>query len=198
VLAYRGAATDVQNGPMQTAAVILAAGASTRFGSPKQLAQIGGRTMLEIVVATAHEAGLSPVIAVVPPGVAVPPDAVPEINDDPAAGISRSIRLGLAAVPPEANSAVVLLADEPMLSPDTIRAIVDARSRGLPTIVAARWDDRIGPPVLLPREHFNLADAAEGDRGLGPLIAQKDGITFVDLPTAPIDVDTPADLRALQ
>ena len=57
---------------MKTAAVILAAGASTRFGSPKQLARIGGRTLLEQVVATARAAGLDPVVAVVPPASTPP------------------------------------------------------------------------------------------------------------------------------
>jgi CTP:molybdopterin cytidylyltransferase MocA len=182
---------------MNIAAVILAAGASTRFGSPKQLARIGGRTLLEIAVATAHEAGLSPVITVVPPGIAVPPDAVPELNDDPDAGISRSIRLGLAAVPPEASAAVILLADEPTLPLEAIRAVVDAASDGRRQIVASRVGDRIGPPVLLMREHFGLADAAEGDLGLGRLLAQHGATSFVDLPDTPIDVDTPADLEAL-
>ena len=58
---------------MKTAAVILAAGASTRFGSPKQLARIGGRTLVEQVVATARAAGLDPIVAVLPPGIDAPP-----------------------------------------------------------------------------------------------------------------------------
>jgi CTP:molybdopterin cytidylyltransferase MocA len=179
------------------AAVVLAAGASTRFGSAKQLARIGGRTMLETVVETAREAGLSPVIAVVPPGLAVPPESVPEINDDPAAGISRSLRLGLAAVPPEADAAVILLGDEPMLSAETIRAVVDAAENEPWRVVAARADDRIGPPVLLPRASFQLADAVDGDHGLGRLLAADDATTVIDVPRASVDVDTPADLDAI-
>jgi molybdenum cofactor cytidylyltransferase len=182
---------------MQIAAVILAAGASTRFGSPKQLARIGGRTMLEIVVVTAHEAGLRPVVAVVPPGMAVPPIAVPEVNDDPAAGLSRSLRLGLAAVPPDAAAAVILLGDEPMLRPEDIRAVVDAAMRAPRGIVAARAGDRIGPPVLLPRGQFGLAESAQGDHGLGRLIADHPAVTLVDLPEVPIDVDTTADVERL-
>ncbi|MEO7294620.1 MAG: NTP transferase domain-containing protein, partial [Candidatus Limnocylindria bacterium] len=88
-----------QNGPMKVAAVILAAGASTRFGSPKQRAPLGSGTMLSAVSVIAHRAGLAPVIAVVPSGVAVPPDVIAEVNDQPAAGLSHSLRLGLAAVP---------------------------------------------------------------------------------------------------
>lgn len=182
---------------MQVAAVILAAGASTRFGSPKQLVRIGGRTMLEIVVATAYEAGLRPVVAVVPDGIAVPPVAVPVINGDPGAGLSRSLRLGLAAVPSEASGAVILLGDEPTLRAGDIRAVVDAAERAPRKIVASRAGDRIGPPVLLPREQFRLAEAAAGDHGLGHLMSDHPALILVDLPETPIDVDTPADLERL-
>src|SRR5688572_247553 len=94
------AVIDRQNAPMQepprVAAIILAAGASTRFGSPKQLARVGERTMLDAVVELASAAGLQPIMAVVPPGIAVPPEAVPVLNDRPHEGLSRSLRLGIA------------------------------------------------------------------------------------------------------
>ena len=62
---------------MQVAAVILAAGASTRFGSPKHEVRIGGRTMLEHVTDAARAAGLTPLVAVVPPDREVPGDVMP-------------------------------------------------------------------------------------------------------------------------
>lgn len=181
---------------MPIAAVILAAGASTRFGSPKQLAQIGRYTMLERVILTAHAAGLAPIIAVVPPGLPMPPGAVPEINDDPAAGIGRSIRLGLAAVPHELDGAVILLGDEPMLPTAAIGKVLAAAATGT-AIIAARAGDRVGPPVFLRRPQFALADALEGDDGLNRLIRAYPDVTLVDLPSAPVDVDTAADLEAL-
>lgn len=181
---------------MQAAAVILAAGASTRFGSPKPIVRIGGRTMLERVVETAREAGLAPIIAVVPPGLAVPPEAIPEINDDPAAGIGRSIRLGLAAVPQEVDAAVILLGDEPMLPTAAIGKVLAAAATGT-AIVASRAGDRVGPPVLLRRPQFALAEALDGDDGLNRLIRANPDAKLVDLLSALVDVDTPADLEAL-
>jgi molybdenum cofactor cytidylyltransferase len=181
--------------PMQTAAVILAAGASTRFGSPKQLAQIGDRTMLAWVIDVAREAGLAPIIAVVPPGIAVPPDVVPVVNTDPAAGLSRSLSLGVAAVPPDVDAAVILLGDQPTLSVDAVRTVVRAAGGDRP-VVAARADGRFGPPVLLSRDAFGLAHEASGDEGLRTMLADHpELVTPVDVGEHAPDVDVPADLE---
>ena len=184
-------------GPMHTAAVILAAGASTRFGSPKQAARLGERTMLEAVVALAEAAGLHPIIAVVPPGFAVPPTAVPEINADPAAGLSQSLRLGLAAVPPEeADAAVILLGDQPTLDPDVIRRLISEGGDRL--VVAAFAEGRIGPPILVRRAAFRLAREAVGDEGLRRVIeAHRDLVTTIPVGAHAPDVDTPDDLARL-
>lgn len=181
---------------MQVAAVILAAGASTRFGSPKQDAPVAGGTMLEAVAHLARAAGLSPVIAVVPPGRAVPPDLVPVINADPAAGLSRSLRLGLSAVPAELSAAVVLLGDQPTLPLGTIRSLLAAPT-DLP-IVAALAEGRTAPPVLLRRDAFALAAEARGDEGLRSVLeAHPELVHRVEVGTHPPDVDTPTDLARI-
>jgi molybdenum cofactor cytidylyltransferase len=181
---------------MQVAAVILAAGASTRFGSPKQAARLGSDTMLAAVTARAHEAGLRPVIAVVPPGTAVGPEVVPVINADPAAGLSRSLRMGLAAVPAELSAAVVLLGDQPTLPVSTIRSLL-ATVTDLP-IVAAYAEGRSGPPVLLRRDAFALAGDASGDEGLRSVLeGHPELVVRVAVETHPPDVDTPADLARI-
>lgn len=182
---------------MQTAAVILAAGASSRFGSKKQLARIGTRTMLECVAEIARVAGLQPVIAVVPPGLAVPSSVVPVINEAPAEGLSHSLRLGLDAVPAEAYAAMVMLGDQPTVSRDTLTAILDA-TRGDRGVVAARADGHIGPPVLLRREAFNLATEPTGDEGLRSILARHPAlVTAVEVGEHAPDVDTTADLADL-
>jgi molybdenum cofactor cytidylyltransferase len=181
---------------MQVAAVILAAGASTRFGSPKQAARLGSDTMLAAVTARAHGAGLRPVIAVVPPGTAVGPDVVPVINADPAAGLSRSLRMGLAAVPAELGAAVLMLGDQPTLPVSTIRSLLAAVT-DLP-IVAAFAEGRIGPPVLLRRDAFALAGDANGDEGLRSVLeGHPELVVPVAIETHPPDVDTPADLARI-
>jgi molybdenum cofactor cytidylyltransferase len=176
--------------------VILAAGASTRFGTPKQRARIGETTMLEAVVEIARRAGLAPILAVVPPGLAVPPDVVPVINADPDAGLSRSFQLGIAAVPVESPAVVVLLGDQPTLDPDDVRAIVAGRGRQ--PVVVAEADGLLAPPVLIEREAFGLADEVSGDAGLRDwLRANRDRVAAVSVRAHPPDVDTPDDLASL-
>lgn len=180
---------------MPVAAVILAAGASSRFGSPKQLVRIGGRTTLGIVVDVAVAAGLEPVIVVAPPSLTVPVAAVPVRNDVPAAGLSRSLRLGLGAVPPDADAAIILLADQPTVDVGLLHAL-DGWRGGTP-VVALRADGVLGPPVLLEREAFAFADGLIGDTGLRELLRSDPSlVTPVDGPPLP-DIDTVADLRAI-
>jgi len=181
---------------MQVAAVILAAGSSSRFGDPKHEVRIGGRTMPDHVAFAAAEAGLSPVLVVTGPGTTLPGGALRVTNDDPAAGLSRSLRLGLAAVPVTADAAVVLLGDEPLVGEDAILEVVLAASDGAP-IVATTWGDRIGPPVLVRRARFGLADRAGGDAGLGSLLRGEPDLRTVPATAAPVDIDTAADLDAL-
>lgn len=180
----------------RVAAVILAAGASTRFGSPKQAVRIGGRSMLDMVATAAREVGLDPVVAVVPPGFSVREGVTPVRNPDPAAGISRSLRLGLAAVPKDVDAAMILLGDEPLLSPEMLLKVIVAAEGG-GSVVASRAADRLGPPVFLRRERFDLADGATGDHGLGPVLRDVPDLVTVTLDRAPVDVDTPADLDAI-
>jgi CTP:molybdopterin cytidylyltransferase MocA len=183
-------------GSMQIAAVILAAGESRRFGSAKHLVRIGGRSMLELVAEAAHEAGLDPVIAVVPPGLSVPPDVVPEINGSPESGLSLSLRLGLAAVPAEIDGALVLLGDQPAVKPGHLRTLIEA-IRGDRRVIATRADGHLAPPVLLTRSAFHLADTVQGDEGLRSiLVDQPEVVTPVDVEGHVPDIDTREDLEA--
>jgi CTP:molybdopterin cytidylyltransferase MocA len=182
---------------MQVAAVVLAAGASKRFGAPKHEVLLAGEPMYLMAARTAQAAGLDPVLVVVPPGTAVPPELVPVVNDDPSAGLSRSVRLGIATVPPECDAAVLLLGDEPTISGDDLAAVVAAAS-GERSIVATRVGDRIGPPVLLTRDAFGLVERLHGDEGLRPLLrAEAGAVTVVERSVPIADIDTPADLNAI-
>ncbi len=196
MLQTRGAAAQAQNGPMQTAAVILAAGGSSRFGSPKQLAPFGAGTVLESVVGLARGAGLRPIVVVLPSSVPPPPGVAAIVNDRPEEGMSRSLRLGLAAVPNDAAAALILLGDQPTVPAAVIEDIL--RARGERPIVAARAAGLLGPPVLLERSAFAMAAATTGDQGLRDLIrGNRHLVTPIEVGEHAPDIDTPADLERL-
>jgi CTP:molybdopterin cytidylyltransferase MocA len=177
------------------AAVILAAGASTRFGSPKPLAPFDGGTMLDAVIATALGAKLDPIIVVAPSGMALPGDVVRVANDDPADGMSRSLRLGLDGVPAE-RAAIVLLADQPTVTAGHLTRLLDAR--GAASIVATAAEGIPAPPVLLEPAAFELVRGVRGDRGLRDVLrAEGAAVATVPVVRHPPDVDEQTDLEAL-
>lgn len=177
---------------MQTAAVILAAGASTRFGSPKQLAAFDGGTMLDAVVAVARRAGLNPILVVAPSGVPLPLDAVRIANDAPDLGLSHSLRLGLGAVPPGAG-ALILLGDQPTVGAGHLRRLLAFPDTD---VVATEANGIPAPPIRLGPSAFGLADRLEGDTGLREVLRTANIGTVAVARHAP-DVDEPGDLDAL-
>ncbi|MGK2850147.1 MAG: nucleotidyltransferase family protein, partial [Candidatus Limnocylindrales bacterium] len=193
-----------------TTAVVLAAGAGSRFGGGKLLASLGGRPVLRHVLDRLAEAGLDDVIVVLGDDA----DAIEAAiawreerrvrNPDPARGLSSSLRLGIAAVAPGIRAVLIVLGDQPKVSAAAIRALLDAGVTAERPIAAPVYvGDGGRNPVLLGREAFALVEAAEGDRGLGPIIAaHPELVREVPMPpdVAPDgnpDIDTRADLVAM-
>jgi len=182
-------------GQQRVAAVVLAAGDSLRFGSPKQLAAFDGGTMLDAVVRSARRAGLDPVIVVAATALPLPEDVVRVANDDPSAGMSRSLRLGLGAVPREA-AAVILLGDQPTVTPAHLARLLGAR--GSTAMVATAAGGILAPPALLEPAAFELAQDVQGDRGLRDILrAHPKAVAAVEVARHLPDVDEPSDLEAL-
>ncbi|HYU49145.1 MAG TPA: NTP transferase domain-containing protein [Candidatus Limnocylindria bacterium] len=193
----------------RVAGLILAAGAATRFGSPKIVARLGDRPMLAHVIDTAKAAGLGPVVVVLGEG-AVPAGAGLDLasvrvvrNPRPEDGLSSSLRIGLAALrgtEPEVQAALVLLADQPLVRTDVIAALLAGEVPPGRTIVVPRYADGGGPnPALLLRAAWPLADEVTGDRGMGPLIAARpELVAEVPVEGGNPDVDTPADLALVE
>jgi molybdenum cofactor cytidylyltransferase len=178
------------------AAVVLAAGESRRFGSPKQLALLGDRTLLEHVIERARRAGLSPVVAVVPVWLTRPAASADDgvlrwiRNPDPERGMSHSLRLGFAALPDDVAAAVILLGDQPGVPVEHLQALRDARGRH--PFVATLSRGILQPPVLVERSHFADVQAPSGDIGLRELLrANRTLVTPVPAAHPIADVDTP-------
>lgn len=176
--------------------MILAAGLGRRFGSPKVVARLGSETLLTRVARLAHDAGLKPVLAVVPKGAETPPRVDPVVNADPARGLSSSLRLGIDAVPP-GTAALILLVDQPTMPLETVIAVMAARGRR--PVVAATAEGRYGTPVLIEPELFPAVMALSGDIGLRDVLtARPDLVAAVPVGAHPPDVDTEADLEELE
>jgi molybdenum cofactor cytidylyltransferase len=191
--------------------VILAAGRSRRFGGGKLLAEWRGRPLiwyvLDVTAAARASGGLADARVVVAPeddaiAALVRSAGLPYVvNPDSDQGLSTSLRCGLAALPADAGAALVLLGDQPMIRLDVITRLAAAWRAGAGPILRPRYAGSPGTPghpVLLERTVWPLADRLEGDAGLGALIASgKAEVTVVDVAGVNPDVDTPADLHAL-
>jgi molybdenum cofactor cytidylyltransferase len=194
---------------MRIGAVILAAGAASRFGGGKLRAELEGRPVVRHVVDAAVAAGLDPIVIVLPPsdaleGLELGP-ARPVTNPNPEEGLSGSVRLGLRALEADARStpdaALILPGDQPRVRPEVIRALIaDAETASEPGFVVPRYaDDRAPNPVLACRRVWRLADELAGDHGFGPLLtAHPELVRRVPLPGANPDVDTREDLERLR
>jgi molybdenum cofactor cytidylyltransferase len=188
-----------------TAGIILAAGGSTRMGQPKLLLLWRGEPFIRRVARTALGAGLSPVVIVT--GAATPEirAAVADLpvmlihNPDWEAGQSTSVRSGLRALPDTIGSAVFLLADQPQIPIELVKALQDRHAQTLSPIVAPLIDDRRGNPVLFDRTTFADLLLLTGDVG-GRAVFAKHPITYVPRHDANLllDVDTPEDYQRLR
>jgi CTP:molybdopterin cytidylyltransferase MocA len=158
------------------AAVVLAAGAATRYGSPKQ------QVLLPSVLAALRDARVDHVVVVQGAYPLETPGA--ELVDCPhwADGPGASLRCGLAALPPEVTHALVVLADGPELDPRAVERMVEHRGDG--DVLAATYDGTRSHPVVLARAVWD-AVPDDGARALTPLL-----INCSDFP-APGDIDFP-------
>ena len=191
---------------MRTAAVVLAAGAGSRYGGDKLRALLDGRPILVGVVEAARAAGLDPIVVVVPPGGPLADlelGAVRRVvNANPAEGLSSSVRLGLRALELEAavEAAVILPGDQPRVRAAVIATLIDAldASPATPFVVPRYAADRGSNPVVARRSIWRLADELAGDRGFGPILAgHPELVRFVPVDGANPDIDTHADLERL-
>jgi CTP:molybdopterin cytidylyltransferase MocA len=183
--------------PDHVAAVILGAGEARRFGSPKQLALLNGRTLLQHVVDAATEARLAPIVVVVPFDLPLDLADVTRVpNAHPERGISHSLRLGFAALLSDVEAAVILLGDQPTVDATLIRRLLAAR--GASPFVATRAGGLLMPPVLVERSHFDIVEQESGDIGLRQVLRSNAGlVSAIDVEDMPADVDTIGDLRAI-
>ncbi|RME09935.1 MAG: putative selenium-dependent hydroxylase accessory protein YqeC [Ardenticatenia bacterium] len=184
----------------RVAGVVLAAGQASRFGRTKQLLDWRGTPMVAHVVRVAQQARLAPIIVVVGHeaervAAAVEPLGVQVVfNAAYAEGQATSVAAGVRALPPTVGAACFLLADQPLITPATIRALVEAHRQHDAALIAPEYAGQRGNPVLFDKEHFADLARLQGDTGGRALFKRLAGQTHlvpVDDPGVLIDLDTP-------
>jgi len=199
--------------PGHVTGLILAAGAGSRFGGGKMRARLDGRPLVAHVLAAARAAGLRRLVLVLGRDAVAVRSAI--LHADPAAlagvlvavngaperGLATSLRLGLAAASadPCPDGVLVLLGDQPRVRPEVVAAVLAAAAPPDAVAVVPAYDaDAAANPVLLLPPAWPRAGDLHGDRGFGLILAAGNGVVRVAVPGTNPDVDTAADLAALE
>jgi molybdenum cofactor cytidylyltransferase len=183
--------------------LVLGAGGSTRLGQPKQLLPYGDRTLLEHTLDTARACDFNQLV--VPIGGAA--DEVRErvdlsgaevvVNYAYGSGCSSSIAAALSAVDPRCEVLVLMLGDQPGVTPATVQTLLDGR--GDAPLAVCRYDDGRGHPLAFDRSVFGQLADLHGDKGVWRLLDERaDDVVDVPVPgPIPLDVDTQEDYEAV-
>jgi CTP:molybdopterin cytidylyltransferase MocA len=182
--------------------IVLAAGAGTRFGGGKQLAELDGRPLLEHALTTMEAALLERHVVVLGSDAECVlraidlHGAVPVVCSRWAEGQAASLACGLAELR-DCEAVVVTLGDQPRLAPEAIERVLGAR--GSADAVRATYAGEPGHPVVLERRLFDRLRDVSGDHGARHLLQS---VGTVEVPCDDLgggqDVDTPGQLAALR
>lgn len=182
---------------------MLAAGASVRMRTPKQMLSIGGKPALARVVEALLESPVWPVVVVlganaeqIQPALASYPVLIVE-NEAWPEGMASSIRAGITTLQQFSrllDGALVSLCDQPAFSAATVDRLLRAQAETRRSMIASHYAGRQGPPALFLKQHFSALAALTGEEGARALL-QGGGadVGVVDAPELAFDLDTPAD-----
>jgi molybdenum cofactor cytidylyltransferase len=193
---------------MTTGLIILAAGSSSRLGSPKQNLIYQGQTLLQRAIQTALTSVCHEKVVVVlgaNEGVIRPSisDQLVYItyNPDWQEGMASSIRLGineLLRIEPDINAAILMLCDQPFVDPLLIYQLTEKKADSFSGIIACTYRDTLGVPVLFDVSYFPRLLMLQGKEGAKKLIRDfPNDVATIAFPLGAIDIDTIEDYERL-
>lgn len=201
---------DTNKQPGSAAAVVLAAGMSRRMAAagPKQLLRIAGKPLLEHALESIHAAGVSDIVLVLGAEANAIQAQIPlhgvrvALNPDYQQGMGTSLRTGLGALSSAARAALVVLADQPFVQPETLKRLIafheqSSHEQSRVQIILPLYRGFRGNPVLLDRSVFAEVRGLSGDVGCRAIFgSHTEGIhkVEVDDPGILLDIDTEDDL----
>jgi CTP:molybdopterin cytidylyltransferase MocA len=181
-------------------ALVLAAGAASRFGSPKALARLDASTLIELALRRAR-AVVGEDFTVVLGAQADAIRATLDLRESQIVihaawdrGLAESLKYGVSHVPAESSAALIMLMDQPAVSTADLNTLIAAWQARPETAAAAYYAGDIGAPCILPRTLFARLRELHGDRGAKPLLHRLAEVTRVPMPSAEFDIDTREDL----
>lgn len=185
--------------------LVLAAGGSKRFGSPKQLVRIGDRPLLHravgiatdvaghsvSVVLGAHAEQMTPLLGHSPVSIV--------INRDWADGLASSLREGIRSLPGSIDGVMITLADQVAVTKMDLARLATAWKAQPEWLIAASYSGHTGVPAVFPRWTFNDFMELRGDSGARNILQRHaDRVLRIPMPNAAVDIDTPEDLLSIE
>lgn len=186
-------------------ALVLAAGGSQRLGRSKQLLRLKNETLLRRCCRIAGELCKDHVYVVLGAEYERASAEVADLplkvvhNPDWESGMASSLAAGVSALPSRAAAVLILLCDQPLLGAQQLASLIRLWQRRPDTIIAGAYAGTLGVPAIFPRAWFDALQRQSGDRGARELLREHTAdVVSVILPEAGWDLDTPADLAAIE
>jgi molybdenum cofactor cytidylyltransferase len=190
----------------KTAAIILAAGGSSRMGQPKQLIKWQGKTFLNHIIEKIDQTNLSPIIIVLGAHSNKIKQTLVENskisiveNTHWQEGLSTSVKLAIEKLPADIDSVIIFLVDQPQVRIETINSLVKKSENSIAEVIIPLKDNKKGNPILIKSSVLKHIDQLRGDKGFKQIIDQfsKDYIKCND-DSIFFDVDYIDDIKKLE
>jgi molybdenum cofactor cytidylyltransferase len=186
------------------AIIILAAGSSSRLGTPKQLLIRQGKTLIRRIVEMANALNFGKPMVVTGSGseaiiaslTGLPIEVI--LNDEWKEGIASSIRAGIRKIVGKGyDGALILVCDQPRLESDTLKRVTEAFDPGKTSLVCCCYKGEPGVPALFASSYFDQLLELKGDRGAKHIIQAAEDRIMIDFEAGADDIDLPGDLHLL-